>query len=175
MRWFAAYWTTVFLTGVAAALFALRNAGMPVVSPALVWAIPVSALPRWITVGAIFGCYAVVRFVLIRVFAYTASATDSSPRGRPGRRAALGALVARLFHNPTGGWLAPYALLLDALTAVVAPLVWFGLVSPVFWALSALYATTLSIARFRPDDPLPLRAASPAVEAAAAGAAAAAL
>jgi hypothetical protein len=161
MRWFAAYWTTVLLTGVGAALFALRTAGIPVVSPALVWAIPVSSLPRWTAVWAIFGCYVVVRFVLIRIFAYTASATDSSPRGRPGRRAALGALVARLFHNPTGGWLVPYALVLAALTAVIAPLVWFGLVSPVFWALSALYATTLSVARFRPDEPLPLRAPTP--------------
>ncbi|HEU5434681.1 MAG TPA: hypothetical protein VFU81_23605, partial [Thermomicrobiales bacterium] len=126
-----------------------------------VWAIPVPSLPRWIAVWAILGCYAVVRFVLIRVFAYTASATDSSPRGRPGRRAALGAFVARLCHNPTGGWLAPYALLLGALTAAIAPLVWFGIVSPVFWALSALFATTLSIARFRPDDPLPLREPAP--------------
>ena len=80
MRWFAAYWTTVLLTGCGAALFALRNAGVPLLSPALVWAIPVPALPRGLTVWAIFGCYAVVRFVLIRVFAYTAAATESSPR-----------------------------------------------------------------------------------------------
>ncbi|HET7094973.1 MAG TPA: hypothetical protein VFI22_15885 [Thermomicrobiales bacterium] len=170
MRWFAAFWTTALVTGLAAALFALRNAGIPLVSPALIWAIPVSSLPRWAAVWAIFSCYAVVRFVLIRVFAYTASATDASPRGRPGRRAALGALVGRLFHNPAAGWLAPYAFVLGALTAAIAPLVWFGLVSPVFWALSALYATTLSVARFRPDDPLPL-CATPSAPAPAATAA----
>ena len=89
MRWFASFWITVLATAAAAGLLALRAADVPVVSDALRWMIPVARVPWFMQAALIFGCWTATRIALQWAIAYTESATDASPRARPGKRARL--------------------------------------------------------------------------------------
>ena len=157
MRWFASFFVTLLIALIFAGLLVLRGADIPYLSPALTWAIPFGTLPGRVQLILLFGAYVVVRAVTQRVLAYTESAIDASPRGRSGRRAALGAICYQMFGNPTGRWLVGYSLLLTLLVAAAWPLVALGIVPALGWGLSMLYAITLSAARFTPDKPQPLR------------------
>lgn len=160
MRWFASFWITVLVTAVAAGLLALRGADMPVVSDALRGIIPVGRIPWFVQAGLIFGCWTVTRIALQWVIAYTESATDASPRARPGKRARLGALAYRWFGNPTGRWLAFYAIVLTIVAALLTPLRYVFGFAPALVTLTALYAATLVSAAAAPDRRQPLRAES---------------
>ena len=170
MRWFVAWLVTAIVTAVVWGLYWLAGIGVPLVSPLVDRLQP--PLVDWsrsfgapvLIVGAQFVCWTAARLVLIRVFAYVNSETEASPRGagdRRGWRASLGALAVRLFHNPTGRWLAPFAALLNLVVFAAAPLELGSAIEaapahPALWGLSALYALTLAAA-VRPDRVIPLR------------------
>lgn len=160
MRWFASFWITLLATAIAAGLLALRGMDVPVVSDALRWLIPVARVPWFLQAGLIFGCWTVVRIVLQWAIAYTESATDASPRARPGKRARLGAFAYRWFGNPTGRWLMFYAFALTIVAVFLTPLRYFLGFAPALVTLTALYAATLASAAAAPDRRQPLRAAS---------------
>ncbi len=179
MRWFLAWLITALLTALAHGLYWLAGADIPVVSsllrrlqPPLVDVAGGLGGP-WLIFWSQVACWAVTRLVLIRLFAYINSETEGSPRGPElgasagrsranRRRIALGALAVRLFHNPTGRWLALYAVLLNLAVWAAAPLVLrpsmeASLVHPAYWGLSALYAMTVAAAAATPDKLIPLR------------------
>lgn len=157
MRWFAAFFVTVLLALVFMGLLALRAAGIPYLSDALIWAIPFGWLPGRAQLLLLFGTYVVVRAAMQRILAYTESAVDSSPRGRSGFRATLGAASYRFLANPTGRWISPYAILLGLAVLASWPLMGLGMVPALAWGVTALYALTLTSAMLRPDRPQPLR------------------
>jgi hypothetical protein len=179
MRWFVAWFVTAVLTGIVGALYWLAGAGMPVISPVLTrLQPPLVDLTRFfgapaLIVGLQFACWTLTRLVTIRVFAYVNSETEASPRGqaaravggrgrgRDGWKTALGALIVRLLHNPTGRWLLPFAAVLNLVVFAAAPLelrstIEAAPVHPAWWGLSALYAMTLAAAAV-PDRLIPLR------------------
>lgn len=160
MRWFASFWITAALCGVAAALFTLRAADVPLVSSSLKSAFWFRGIPPILTFGLVFGCWAVVRGILQKILAYTASAVDASPRARPGKRAALGALADRWFSNPRGAWIAPYLFVLTIVAVLAWPVGSKLQAPPVFPALTALYVATLAGAMAMPDRRQPLRIAA---------------
>lgn len=159
MRWFASFFVTVLIALAFSGLLMLRSAEIPYVSDALIWAIPFGWLPGRVQILLLFATFFVVRAVTQRVLAYTESAVDSSPRGRAGRRATLGAACYRLFGNPTGRWLAPYVFLLGGVVLASSPLMALGIVPALGWGFTALYAATLASAMTMPDRPEPLRPA----------------
>lgn len=152
MRWFATFWLT---------------AGVVVVTTGvwLVWSKDAgNVLEARVAVLFAIGVYALIRVLVQRVLAYTDSATEASPRGGLGKRAALGRWVIDHFHNPTGLWLGPYT----AMMAVLATVTSFAAYSiadeqirvpvAVLAVLTSLYASTLTLAGLFPDPPIPLRA-----------------
>lgn len=159
MRWFASFWITVLATAGAAGVLALRGADVPLVSDALRWLIPVGRVPWFVQAGLIVGCWTVVRIALQWAIAYTESATDASPRAKPGKRARLGAFAFRWFGNPIGRWLGFYAFALTIVAAFLTPLQFFLRFTPALVTLTALYAATLVSAAATPDRRQPLRSA----------------
>jgi hypothetical protein len=151
MRWFSAFWVTTALAMIFAGLLALRNGHIPYLSPALEWAIPITALTPTLQLLLLFGTWIVVRMIMQRILAYTESAVDSSPRGPAGIRASIGAASYRLFSNPARWWITPYAVILGITVAASWPLVALGQFPPLAWGLSALYFATLVSAMIAPD------------------------
>ena len=153
MRWVASFWLTAVVVTVTAGIW-------------LAWVISRGGVlvPQAIVLFAI-GVYALTRTLVHRVLAYTDSATEASPRGDQGKRAAIGRWVIDHFHNPTGLWLGPYTVAMGALTVAMS---WIGAVVAtdgaerfavaVLAVLTGLYASTLTFAMLRPDPPIPLRA-----------------
>lgn len=172
MRWFASFYLTVALSLFVLLLDWIAQADIPWLSDGMRAVFPESIVNWWTIPLLVTGCYALVRIILQRVVAYTESAIDASPRESRSawsrRRAALGMAAYRWFGNPTGRWLAPFALV----ASVVAGLAWLvrGTMYlqggfdvdedwPVVLGLSflALYALTLDMAMLFPDRPQRLR------------------
>ena len=182
MRWFISWLVTAVLTGFAVAVVLGLDF---LVGKEVAWAGPARSalnlpLPNVVqvlgtpaaTVLAQTACWIIVRVVLVRVFAYINSEMTSSPRDAEGpggarknrRRAQRGQRSIRLFHNPTGWWLAPFAIALNVI-------VWSarsfelnaveGYSPPIpvpIWGLSMLYAASLAAAMATPDKAIPVRA-----------------
>ena len=152
MRWFASFWLTAVVVAVTAGIW-------------LAWVISRGGVlvPQAIVLFAI-GVYALTRTLVHRVLAYTDSATEASPRGGQGKRAALGRWVIDHFHNPTGLWLGPYTVAMAALATGASAFAWavatdgaerFAVAA--LAVLTGLYASTLTLAMLLPDPPIPLR------------------
>jgi hypothetical protein len=181
MRWFISWIVTVLLTGIVAGVVLVLDA---LVKREVGWAATVrSALnlplpeaiqslgaPLLIVLAELL-CWIIVRALLVRIFAYVNSEVGSSPRdsdlpggeARNRRRARRGQLSIRLFHNPSGWWLAPFAIAMNLLVWSAAS---FELNStptyeppvPVaIWGLSMLWAATLAAAMVTPDKAIPVR------------------
>lgn len=184
MRWFISWWVTAIMTGVVALgtimLDRLATAGHLWASSLKTTLTP--PIPRLIADGGApllivitqLAFWVLVRLVLIRVFAYVNSEMSSSPRGGVGvanaaqmardrRRTGSGRHAVRLFHNPSGWWLAPFAAALNVLVWSAASFelsVKRGYSAPIpvaLWGLSMLFGLTLTAAMLTPDRPLKLR------------------
>lgn len=174
MRWFASFWVTVALCLVGAFVYWLSTIDVWVIDDLLNHRLVPSGLVRLTTIPLLVGlCYALVRGILHRVLAYTESAIDASPRAegeRGRRRAAIGNAAYVAFGNPTGWWLAPFALVLGLAAAAAGALRWSlvttgivgtsdgDLLVTLLLVLAILYATTVGSAMLFPDRPQPLRA-----------------
>ncbi|MFM9106650.1 MAG: hypothetical protein ACKOWF_08125, partial [Chloroflexota bacterium] len=128
MRWFAAFWITVVLCVIGAGLAWVGGQDLPGLGRALA---PFSfARAAYIPV-AVVAAYLLVRLILQRVVAYTESAIDASPRESRSdwsrRRAALGLAAYQAFGNPTGRWLLPFAVVLDAVAILTCLVMLVGL------------------------------------------------
>jgi hypothetical protein len=170
MRWFSSFWVTVLVCLVGMGLSWVAGHGWEHVSS---WLAPFEFVSNPIVIGpAVLGAYALVRLILQRVIAYTESAIDASPRESRtawgSRRASLGLLAYRLFGNPTGKWLAPYALVLGVVAGAAllirVPMMLAGLATGewqrhevLLLTLIGLYATTVTMAMLFPDRPQRLR------------------
>lgn len=164
MRWFLAYWITLLICLIFVGIYLVIAAGLPGISSTLDAALLGGAPPWWLIPVLVSAAYLFVRIVLHRVLAYTESAIEASPRGdgqRGRRRAALGNAAYTAFGNPTGLWLAPFALILGAAGALTAFLRW-GLGRPdhllltLLLTLLVLYAVVTTSAMASPDRPQPL-------------------
>ena len=153
MRWFSAFFVTLGIAGIAGALFYLRGQELPYLSPALISIIPFSFRPSGLQVIALFAVWSIVRAVLQRVLAYTEAETEASPRRPSHWRSSLGTTAFRLFYNPTGVWLAFYAMFLDIAVIVAFPLWRNGIIPALAWGCAALYAATVTSAMLLPDRP----------------------
>jgi len=173
MRWFISWWLTALTTGLVALGTILLDW---LAAGGHAWAVrvretltpPIPGLlegygaPAFIVLAQL-GFWALARLVLIRIFAYVNSEETSSPRGAGGWRAGSGRRSILLFHNPTGWWLAPFAVALNVLVWSAASFelnFTLGYSPPIpvaVWGLSVLFGLTLTSAMLTPDRPLRLR------------------
>ncbi len=171
MRWFISWYVTALVTGFAAALLVtldwLSNKEQSWATAAReAIALEPNGSGGWLLIlAAQLACWILVRLVLVRVFAYINSELSSSPRGDDSgslvnrRRASRGRVMIRMFHNPTGWWLAPYALVLNLIVWSARPFEWTTNppIPVAAWGLCALFGATLLAAMVTPDKRIPVR------------------
>lgn len=167
MRWFGSFVITALPAGLTAGVLWLRDHppfGIIEISDGLRWLIP-GAIATFVTtfsVPLVFATLVLVRLAAQRVLAYTESATDAAPRAQPGKRAALGAAVNVLFHNPSRWWLASSTVIVGVVVAISGAAVFLLDRDPgtrLLWALTAAFGATLAGAMAMPDRVQSLRAA----------------
>jgi len=171
VRWFISWYVTALLTGLVAAVlvaldwFSSREQAWAIAAREAIAVNPGTDVGWLRILIAQFGCWVVARVVLVRIFAYVNSEVASSPRGDGSglvvnrRRSNRGRFVIRMFHNPTGWWLAPYAIALNLIVWSARPFEWTTKppIPVALWGLSALFAATLVAAMVTPDKRIPVR------------------
>lgn len=164
MRWFVAFFTSTLLVGVVGGAFWVRSTDIPEVSvltDAMVWLIPGEAVPvvERLQIPLALAAFVAFRVMFQWALAYIASATESSPRGRPGRRATVGSVCYHLLGNPGRWWLSGFVMLMLIVSVPTGLYVRYFSSDPlphVALTITLLFTATLIGAAAVPDRAQPL-------------------